>query len=321
MFKGVLAGRNPAMQLLYLGLLALFGASVCYSIGLLLVNGITEVDLLENPEKLSSFDEHPSLITGYRILLVFQHLGMFILPALLFPYLIGRGWTEYMRMNRMDLTRGAFTLLIMFFFFPVSNYLAEMNAGMELPGSLSWLEERFEAWEENARDITERLLAVEGWQGLMGNLLLVAVLPAVGEELIFRGAIQRNLERMSGNYHLAIWGSAILFSAMHMQFYGFLPRFALGALFGYMLVFSGTIWVPILAHFLNNAAAVLFSFLFDREEMLEKVEEAGGQEGQGIFVFLSLFIVVGLLLLGKSWFRKGSVGPPPLRSTRSDHQP
>lgn len=128
--------------------------------------------------------------------------------------------------------------------------------------------------------------------------------------MIFRGGAQRLLERWSGNVHLAIWVSAALFSAMHMQFYGFLPRLALGALFGYMLIRTGTLWVPILAHFLNNASAVVFSYLTTQNAFPESYEDAGAQEGQGLFVLLSLALVLLIFYLsGRAFADKSSMNP------------
>ena len=123
--------------------------------------------------------------------------------------------------------------------------------------------------------------------------------------MLFRGALQRSLGRWSGNLHVAIWITAILFSAMHMQFYGFLPRLALGALFGYLLIWTGTLWVPILAHFINNAAAVVITFSFEKEELEQSMENAGGQEGQGLFVLICALAVGGLLSYAKWNFRSG----------------
>jgi membrane protease YdiL (CAAX protease family) len=100
---------------------------------------------------------------------------------------------------------------------------------------------------------------------LLLNVLMLAIIPALGEELVFRASLQKILGRWTGNYHLAIWLSAIIFSGIHFQFYGFFPRMFLGALFGYLLVWSGSIWLPILAHFLNNAMATVGAYVLQLE--------------------------------------------------------
>lgn len=86
--------------------------------------------------------------------------------------------------------------------------------------------------------------------------------PAVGEELLFRAGLQKKLQNIIGNYHVAIWVSAFIFSAFHMQFYGLIPRMCLGALFGYIYVWSGNIWAAVFAHFLNNAITLIIIHLF-----------------------------------------------------------
>src|SRR5207344_1198984 len=93
------------------------------------------------------------------------------------------------------------------------------------------------------------------------NLFIIAFLPALGEELFFRGMMQKLFSQLTKNNHLAIIITSIIFSAIHLQFYGFLPRMVLGIFLGYLLVWSGSLWLPILAHFVNNASAVLFTFL------------------------------------------------------------
>jgi membrane protease YdiL (CAAX protease family) len=106
-------------------------------------------------------------------------------------------------------------------------------------------------------------------------MLMLAIIPALGEELIFRACFQKVLGRWTGNYHLAIWLSAIIFSSIHFQFYGFFPRMFLGALFGYLLVWSGSIWLPILAHFLNNGMAVVGAYVLQQEgKNLDQVFES-----------------------------------------------
>jgi len=117
--------------------------------------------------------------------------------------------------------------------------------------------------EDAAEVMVEKFMKVEGVSGLMFNIFMIAVLPALGEELMFRGVIQRIFSNLTRNHHWGIWISAFLFSAMHMQFYGFLPRIVLGAMFGYLLVWTETMWVPILALFVNNDMGVVGYFLFN----------------------------------------------------------
>src|SRR5690606_9164914 len=94
--------------------------------------------------------------------------------------------------------------------------------------------------------------------------VVVVVLPAIGEEIVFRGMIQNDFYRATRNAHLSIWITAILFSAIHLQFYGFFPRMFLGALFGYLYFWSGNLWMPVLAHFVNNGFTLISLYLYDK---------------------------------------------------------
>jgi hypothetical protein len=108
-------------------------------------------------------------------------------------------------------------------------------------------------------------LNVDTIGGLIVNLLLMALLPALAEELTFRGILQRLIGKKQEDKgivpHMAIWVTAIVFSAIHMQFYGFIPRMLMGALFGYVFVWTGSLWVPIVMHFVNNGMAVLVYYI------------------------------------------------------------
>jgi len=110
---------------------------------------------------------------------------------------------------------------------------------------------------------------------MLFNIFMIAIVAAIGEELIFRGVIQKIFARWTGNIHLAIIITGFLFSLIHLQFYGFFPRWLLGVMFGYLMVWSGTLWLPIFAHFVNNAVAVLVSYLIHKGTISEGIWEFG----------------------------------------------
>jgi membrane protease YdiL (CAAX protease family) len=153
--------------------------------------------------------------------------------------------------------------------------------------------------EENAEMLTKAFLKVDSVGGLFFNLFMVALLPAVGEELLFRGVIQRILTRWTRSYHWGIWIAAILFSALHMQFYGFVPRMLLGVLFGYLLVWSGSMWLPVLAHFINNAIAVIAYYFVDKKLLNPNIEEIGSTAGSYYMAVISLGLIVVFLIMIK----------------------
>jgi len=128
------------------------------------------------------------------------------------------------------------------------------------------------------------LLGSTAVSDLLINLLVIAIIPAVGEELLFRGVIQKQFTALTHSKGAAVVLTAILFSALHMQFFGFLPRFALGVLLGYLYVWSGSIWLPVLAHFFNNATAVLLVWVAEREGMPFNPDTIGTEPDQALLL-------------------------------------
>ena len=130
---------------------------------------------------------------------------------------------------------------------------------------------------------------------LLVAMLVIAVLPAIGEELVFRGLIQNELYRGTKNIHVAIWVAAILFSAIHFQFFGFVPRLLLGALFGYLYYWSRNLWIPILAHFVNNGLSVLVMYFYQRGSFEYDLENPES-------VPLNAVIISGVVTIGLLYY-------------------
>lgn len=152
-------------------------------------------------------------------------------------------------------------ILVMFISLPTINLLTSWNENIQLPASLAKIEEVFKTMEETAAELTEQMLNVNTIGGLIINLLVIALIPAIGEELTFRGVIQQFLTKTCKNAHVAIILSAAIFSAIHFQFYGFLPRMVLGVFLGYFFYMTKSLWTSIIMHFANNALAVTAYYL------------------------------------------------------------
>lgn len=213
-----------------------------------------------------------------RLMQIMQSISLFIVPALISGQLFLRkpGDTLGLHTGRIPTVAAAMgTVLLAFSVMPLVNVIAEWNMQMHLPDSMAGLETRLRAMEDRAAELIETLLSTASWQGLAINLLMIAILPAVGEEFMFRGVLQPLLFQTTKNKHAAVIITAFLFSFLHFQFYGFLPRFLLGLLFGYLLTFTQTLWVPILAHFTNNATAVIFYFLLQRDLVSPGLDQVG----------------------------------------------
>lgn len=223
-----------------------------------------------------------------------QSLGLFVIPPFLLAYLWSERPLQYLQINRKPLSRDVLlAVIIMLSAIPAINLLGEINHAIPFPDSLSWLENQLVELEKRAEDLTLRMLDVNTPAGLLVNLGLIAMIPAVGEELFFRGIIQQILQDKL-KAHAAVWITAVIFSAIHFQFFGFIPRMLMGALLGYMFLWTGNIWVPVAAHFTNNAVAVIFFYLKNIGQTSVDLENIGNSENP-CFSILS-FVVVGVLL-------------------------
>ena len=242
--------------------------------------------------------DSPEGLNFMKYLQVIQSVELFVVPPFVISRLYDGNISEYLKMNRTTNLRSyLLASLCLLAVIPSINFLGDINSKMSLPESFSGLESWMKNMEEGAKVMIEKFMLVDGFSGLMFNIFMIAVLPALGEELMFRGVFQRIFSNWTRNHHWGIWITAFLFSAMHMQFYGFLPRLLLGAMFGYLLVWTGTMWVPIVAHFVNNLMGVLGYFLIGKGVITNDVEEWGTVPEQIPWVIFSVLAVSGLLYL------------------------
>jgi membrane protease YdiL (CAAX protease family) len=164
------------------------------------------------------------------------------------------------------------TPLIVISFMSINSFFVQWNSELHFPDFLQPFEEWAREKEDYAAELTAFMTEFESLAEVLIALIVIALLPAIGEELVFRGLIQNELNRLTRNVHIAIWTSAILFSAFHLQFFGFVPRLLLGALFGYLYYWSGNLVMAMLAHFTNNAVAVLSLYYYQQGTLEYNVE-------------------------------------------------
>jgi uncharacterized protein len=193
------------------------------------------------------------------------------------------------------------TGLIVFFSFGPNSLFMEWNQKVVFPEFLKDFEKFAREMEDAAADQTKTMTNFSTLLDLVVGILMIGILPAIGEELVFRGIIQNELFRGTRNIHLSIWTAAILFSAIHFQFYGFIPRMMLGALFGYLYYWSGSLWLAIFAHFFNNTAQVVALYLFQHGDLKYDIESS---DSIPISAVLSgTIITAGLLYYFYRYFR------------------
>lgn len=225
-----------------------------------------------------------------------QIIGMTI-PILLTPVVFGRLIMKepgaYLKTNiRFPPVLLMMVFSIMVMSTPIMEVLIMLNQKMVLPDFLKGLENWMRASEQSAQKITNALLKMNTWVDLVKAVLLIGLITAIAEELMFRGCLQTILIRWTKNTHVAIWITAALFSAFHLEFFGFLPRLALGVFFGYFAAWSGSIWPAVWAHFINNTSAVVITYLFQHKKIDVNPDEA--QSFNYSLYVLSIIITVAL---------------------------
>lgn len=250
---------------------------------------------LFDASSLTNF-QNESSIHALKWLQAWSSVGLFIIPPFLFIFLTAKSFD----FNVISRQQFLLTIVIIFMAFPLINALAMWNESLHLPSFLAGVEQLMREAESQAMQITEAFLEVDSWKGLLVNVLIIAVIPSLGEELLFRGVIQKQLFIRSKKIHLSIWLTAFLFSAIHLQFLGFFPRFLIGGLLGYLFYWSGSIWLPIIAHFVNNAGAVILVYLIGQKRLPADIETIGADEGQFSMLLLLFMAIVLLLYLLKS---------------------
>lgn len=290
-----LRDATPFTQLLFTLIAILLGGIILSLAGFLgcwIFMGVSFADLTF---MLGDFDKPENLVL-LKFFQILQTVGMFILPPLVIVWSMEDKPLSYLQ---LDVKPGGFRLFMVCAIIlaggPVIEWFSIVNQHLVLPSWMNSLEEWMRNSEDQATDITRAFLSSKGVSGLLGNLFIVAFLPAIGEELLFRGLLQQLIKKMTHNSHLGIWLTAAIFSALHLQFFGFLPRLLLGALFGYLLEWTGTLWLPIIAHFINNATGVLV-FFFTGEGLEQDQTELPVFNNSTFFWALASGLVLWFLL-------------------------
>ncbi|MDR0438293.1 MAG: CPBP family intramembrane metalloprotease [Bacteroidales bacterium] len=197
-------------------------------------------------------------------------IGIWLIPGLVYAYFFYDNSLNDLNVKNFG-KRSDYGLFILLYIvsFPFLAYLIKINEAMIFPESMATLEQMFREMEDKAKEITLRMLSGTSLMDLMSALFAMAVLPAICEEVFFRGVVLNNLMKRTSRLHLSVWLSAILFSFVHFQFFGFLPRVVLGAFLGYAFVLSKSLWLPIVLHFLNNAMAIIAYYFYQKQWISE----------------------------------------------------
>ncbi|MBB3970081.1 CPBP family intramembrane glutamic endopeptidase [Mucilaginibacter phyllosphaerae] len=297
MMKSTVNQTSPARQFLYFvvlfaGIFVLFNV-----IGLALIGLFYGFDLLMNIGRLN-FSDPQTVPALYLLQIVTTTIPLFAAPVV-FAYWLTPTPRAYLKPTlKFPLWLWIIAFFVMLISSPLIELLSNLNQQMVLPGWLNGIERWMKESEENAKRITNAILQMKTPFDCIKNVFLIGFLTAIAEEFLFRGGMQTILLNWIKKPHTAIWVTAAIFSAFHLEFYGFLPRMLLGALFGYFVYYSGSIWPAVWGHFLNNATAVIATYLYQQKQI--KLNP----DAQNIFswwqyVFSAVIILVLLLVYKK----------------------
>jgi membrane protease YdiL (CAAX protease family) len=241
--------RSRALQRIFVFIGLYIGANIIAAILLLIYGLASGIEIQVLVESLA--DGQMGDVNFLRFMLIMQAVLIFILPAWFFGKIFyAKSIQDYFDLRFAPVP----VVLVLSIFFLVAAYpLVNLSflANEAIPVS-EWMRDM----EENAASIINALISTDNFFLYLLNIFLIAVLPAIGEELVFRGILQKQLGKLIRNPVIAIWITAVVFSAIHMQFEGLLPRIALGAVLGYLYYWTKNLWVPIFIHFVNNGFQV-----------------------------------------------------------------
>lgn len=287
---------SPWGKLLLLFVIILILALVSAFLGLLVGKVFFGLDITVIPEIISKpeTDQQVLFIKLYQFI---NQIGVFIVPVFIFSFLVSQNTLTYLHIDKKPNTVNLFVLgVVVFTGLPFLNFLGELNQSMALPEMFSGIENWMLDKEIQAKQLTETFLKTNTIGGLSLNLLIVALLPAIGEELLFRGLLLKLFKSITRNVHWAVIISSLLFAAIHLQFYGFLPRFFLGMVLGYSFVITQNLWMPIFIHLVNNAASVFVFFLHYNGYLNVPMEDFGAVQSP-VYIIGSLLITIWLMVI------------------------
>lgn len=230
-----------------------------------------------------------------KVMQVVQVVLIFLIPSLLCAYLFHKSAPRFLKINKpIDVKFLLLSILLIFAVQPFIAFTGHYNSMITLPESLAGIEKMMKMMEEQAQTLIEKMLTTNSVLILLINLFVIAITAGVTEEFFFRGSMQQTIRKICKNRHLAVWITAFIFSFIHLQFYGFVPRLLLGALLGYIFLWSGNLWIAVIVHAINNTIGVLTFHFFHNTPIYEKLENFG--VGNTVWATVVSVILTGTIL-------------------------
>jgi hypothetical protein len=303
----IMTQARPVEERTHYSPLAIIG--ICFAffmlgniIGSLVMLALAAANGLDFMTVLKSLNEDSPIGTRnfMRATLFINHLFSFILPAIATAVFCYRHhvWTYFRMKEKPSMRQIGLACLWFIVSIPLVQFAYQINKSLPLP---QWML----SMEQNQSGILQAIIAKENFYEIIINVLLIGFIPAIGEEMMFRGLLQQQIGRLLKNEHIIVWLSAAIFSAVHLQFQGFLARMVLGALLGYMLIWTRNMWIPMLLHLLNNGLQVIGIYAFNiKSSEMDKLSEA--DKMPWYLVAASFVLAMGL----GQYFRDHHNSPP-----------
>lgn len=300
--KGIFKDYSAWMQFLILFLLGLAGAIIFSVVGALISPVFFDVsysDLVGNISEIAQ-----SNVGVLKLLQLFSSTGTFLVPALVAAWLFSDDASKYMMLSSFQKPLLVVPLVVLLAFMgnSVSDLLYRFSVSIPWPESLEFVREILDKTEAAMAEQIRAFLEMDNLLDFAGAFFIMAILPAVGEEFMFRGVVQPLMKRAFGNTHMAIWITAFLFAMLHQQVYAFLSIMALGVVLSYLKEWSQSIWVPVIMHLVNNGAIILGVYFLD----LPYNNEGLLEDGVNWLTSLSMLAGFGLSLVALYLINKKS---------------
>lgn len=284
--------KSTGFKVLVFIILIIIGFSLFNILGTLISSIIwSKEELLNTPNAI-------------RLVMVFGTVGSFFFPAFFYLFFefksqnllsVSSTFKDFLFPSIKQKKSFFLVILLSFCIIPIVAYLGELNQNIKLPHSLENIEKWMTTLENENADILKLLTQNNNVNILLINLLVMAFIPAFCEELFFRGTVQRIWKSVITNNHIVIIITALIFSAIHFQFYGFIPRLILGIYLGYLMVWSGSLFLPILAHFLHNGISLCIEFY--NKSSGNSLEEFKISEIQNYYIWIPILLVIITVLI------------------------
>ncbi|MBO3272556.1 CPBP family intramembrane glutamic endopeptidase [Hymenobacter defluvii] len=313
--KGFLPNRLPPIANLILLVVLLF---VGFCVAWFFIASVSNLAFGINFQQIGNVMQQPERYPqGWALSMFAQGLVLFLSfagAALALVKLTGYHVAEYFAPRRpvpsLWLLMAA---LLVIASLPLMTTLIAWNAQVHLPDALHGVEVWAKEKEDQAQALTKALTNFNSPLRFWIGVLVIAIVPAISEELVFRGVIQRNLVQSFASRHVGVWAAAFIFSAIHLQFFGFVPRFVLGLLLGYLYEWSGNILVPMAAHFTQNFTQLLLLYWQQNQWVSPELDPDANEAMPWPWVLASLLVTAGLLY----WLHEhltNETGPTQLRT-------